>query len=111
MDPMSDNKIWFPMSLGAEKEHEKQLLERLGVEKNFKNPRRFADIGDQELVQYAGIFLPGGHAPMTDLWNDKDLGRILMYFHNKNKPTGECGPSGGMSCLGIKVSILVNSDG
>lgn len=88
MDPMSDSKIWFPLSLGAEKEHEKQLLERLGVEKNFKNPRRFADIGDQELVQYAGIFVPGGHAPMTDLWNDKDLGRILMHFHNRNKPTG-----------------------
>jgi putative intracellular protease/amidase len=88
LDPLSDTKMWFPLSLGAEKDREKQLLERLGVENNFKNPRRFADITDQELGRYAGVFLPGGHAPMTDLWNDKDLGRILLHFHNQAKPTG-----------------------
>lgn len=24
---------------------------------------------------------------MTDLWSDKDLGRILLHFHKEQKPT------------------------
>lgn len=36
--------MWFPLSLGAEKDPEKQLLERLGVEDTFKKPRHAADI-------------------------------------------------------------------
>jgi putative intracellular protease/amidase len=87
MDPMSDSVIWFIPYL-AEKEREKQLLEKMSVENNFNNPRRFAAITDQELENYAGVFIPGGHAPMTDLTSDKDLGRILLHFHRRGKPTG-----------------------
>lgn len=39
------------------------------------------------LDQYAAVFVPGGHAPMTDLMQDKDLGTILRYFHEQQKPT------------------------
>lgn len=39
------------------------------------------------LDQYAAIFVPGGHAPMTDLMQDENLGTILRYFHEKQKPT------------------------
>ena len=39
------------------------------------------------LDQYDAVFVPGGHAPMTDLMQDKDLGTILRYFHEKQKPT------------------------
>ena len=42
---------------------------------------------DGGLEQYAGIFLPGGHAPMTDLMQNEKLGVILRYFHAANKPT------------------------
>lgn len=40
-----------------------------------------------ELNQFDAIFVPGGHAPMTDLMQDKDLGTALQYFHEKGKPT------------------------
>jgi putative intracellular protease/amidase len=36
---------------------------------------------------YAGIFVPGGHAPMVDLVKDEDLGKILLSFHDTNRPT------------------------
>ncbi|KAF8243969.1 ThiJ/PfpI family protein [Wilcoxina mikolae CBS 423.85] len=85
MDPLSDNAIWF-LSF-AEKEKEKQLLDKMSVEKNFSSPKRFADISDEELSQYRGVFVPGGHAPMGDLGSDPDLGRILSHFHNEGKPT------------------------
>lgn len=90
MDPMSDSRIWFMPSLtpGEELERERQLIEQMRVEHNFSNPRKFSDISDAELEQFSGIFLPGGHAPMTDLWSDAELGRILLHFHNRAKPTG-----------------------
>lgn len=59
MDPLSDNKIWFMPSL-SEKDSEKELLERMGVENNFKSPTKFSDISDSQLQSYAGILIPGG---------------------------------------------------
>ena len=50
-------------------------------------PISIADAIDECLDQYAAIFVPGGHAPMTDLMQDENLGTILRYFHEKQKPT------------------------
>ena len=53
------------------------------------------------LEQYAGIFVPGGHSPMTDLTHDPDLGTALRYFHEKGKPTAFIchGPAAALSAL------------
>ena len=50
-------------------------------------PISLADAIKGGLDQYAAIFVPGGHAPMTDLMQDKELGTILRYFHERQKPT------------------------
>lgn len=84
MDPMSDNALWF-LSF-AEKNKEKELIEKMKVEKNFASPKKFRDIGEKELDEYEGIFVPGGHAPMGDLGCDRNLGRILRHFHERGKP-------------------------
>jgi putative intracellular protease/amidase len=39
------------------------------------------------LDNYAGIFVPGGQAPVVDLMQDPDLGEILRHFHDHAKPT------------------------
>jgi putative intracellular protease/amidase len=36
---------------------------------------------------YVAIFIPGGHAPIADLMDDPDLGKILREFHAQGKPT------------------------
>jgi putative intracellular protease/amidase len=36
---------------------------------------------------YAGVFVPGGHAPVVDLLQDPDAGTILHHFHTTGKPT------------------------
>ncbi|WP_076069648.1 type 1 glutamine amidotransferase domain-containing protein [Sphingomonas montana] len=36
---------------------------------------------------YAGVFVPGGHAPAVDLMQDRDTGTILRHFHTAAKPT------------------------
>ncbi|MGN0908121.1 MAG: type 1 glutamine amidotransferase domain-containing protein, partial [Succinivibrio sp.] len=38
--------------------------------------------------EYDGIFVPGGHAPMTDLMQDPELGQLLAKFHGDSKPIG-----------------------
>lgn len=67
------------------------------------------------LDQYDAVFVPGGHAPMTDLMQDKDLGTILRYFHEKQKPTAFIchGPVAMLSALPDPAAYrqaLVNHD-
>jgi hypothetical protein len=58
------------------------------LENNLLSPRPFKSIGDDELNTFDGVFIPGGHAPLTDLGDNPELGRILLHFHSKGKPTG-----------------------
>jgi putative intracellular protease/amidase len=39
------------------------------------------------LHDYAGVFVPGGQAPVVDLMQDADMGEILRHFHESAKPT------------------------
>jgi putative intracellular protease/amidase len=85
MDKTSDARNYFK----DEKDYAaaKELLNN----KDFKAPKKLSSYGDEKLAGFAGIFLPGGHAPMEDLYRDADLGRILAYFHKAGKPTALSG--------------------
>ena len=39
------------------------------------------------LNDYSGVFVPGGQAPVVDLMQDPDAGKILGHFHTHGKPT------------------------
>jgi len=98
MDPMSDSRVWFGIHQGEYSES-KELLQKLlqnSESGGFKNPRLLSSITEEELITFQGIFLPGGHAPMTDLAQDNDCGRIVSYFHNTGKLIGAIchGPAG-----------------
>jgi len=49
--------------------------------------RTLRSVIDDGLERYAGVFVPGGHAPAVDLMQDSDTGVILRYFHAAAKPT------------------------
>ncbi len=49
--------------------------------------RTLADVIAEGLDNYAGVFVPGGHAPVVDLMQDAELGVILRHFHERAKPT------------------------
>jgi putative intracellular protease/amidase len=53
----------------------------------MQHPRSIRSAIDEGLENYVGVFLPGGHPPMTDLMQDPDLGEVLRYFHTHSKPT------------------------
>ena len=42
---------------------------------------------DEGLDNYAGVFVPGGQAPVVDLMQDRETGEILRHFHDRAKPT------------------------
>lgn len=76
----------------AKKVYEK--LKTLGIEK----PMKLTDLlNDKEkLNSFDSLFVPGGHAPMTDIlyknWLkgeelNEETGKILAYFHERQRPT------------------------
>jgi putative intracellular protease/amidase len=85
-DPLSVSLAAFAGNF-YERQRELDLIERMKAENGFSQPRTFSSISDAELSTYAGIFIPGGHAPLTDLGSNPDLGRILSHFHAHAKPT------------------------
>lgn len=40
-----------------------------------------------DLDHYAGLLIPGGHAPLIDLANNPEVGALLRHFHQAGKPT------------------------
>ncbi|KAF2439281.1 ThiJ/PfpI family protein [Karstenula rhodostoma CBS 690.94] len=85
-DPLSASLAAFAGNF-FEKKRELDLVEKMKRENGFSRPRKFAEIGDEELDGFAGVFIPGGHAPLADLGEDADLGRLLAHFHAAKKPT------------------------
>ena len=70
-----------------DRQQEEELIERMKKNNGFNNPRTFGSFDENELSTFAGIFIPGGHAPLADLGDNAELGRILRYFNKENKPT------------------------
>lgn len=85
-DPISESLVAFAGNF-YERQRQNELIERMKRENGFSRPRPFSSISDDELTTFAGVFIPGGHAPLSDLGDDKELGRILRYFNRENKPT------------------------
>lgn len=49
--------------------------------------RTLKSVVDEGLDGFVGVFVPGGHAPIVDLMQDRDAGTILRHFHATAKPT------------------------
>jgi putative intracellular protease/amidase len=107
MDPLSDKYVWY-MGNVFEYRREKECLERMQREKMFDHPRSFKSFSDNELNEFSGLFIPGGHAPMMDLPDDVDLGRIICHFHHAGKPIGSIchGPIAFLSTLKVETPFI-----
>lgn len=53
----------------------------------MQRPLKLHDVVANGLSQYLAVYIPGGHAPMNDLMQDADFGRVLRFFHEKKRPT------------------------
>ncbi|MCR9144784.1 MAG: type 1 glutamine amidotransferase domain-containing protein [bacterium] len=80
MDGVSDHARYFRDA--REYERLKNLMRKL-----LPATRSFDGILAAGLDDYAGVFVPGGHAPMQDLAVDARVGKILRAFHANARPT------------------------
>jgi len=69
-----------------------EKLKKLGIE----TPLKLSDVLAEGMDKYDVLFVPGGHAPMTDIlfkdWMhgeeiNHETGKLLLYFHQAQKPT------------------------
>jgi putative intracellular protease/amidase len=82
MDVTSVKDIYF-----SSPEEKEEALSFVRNNAKFSSPLKLSSLSEESLYDYIGIFVPGGHAPMQDLYKDKELGRILRHFHKNKKPT------------------------
>ncbi len=90
MDKVSDSAFWFHNDQAAYKSY-RDLCEQEGLcgsgVVGAKHLLSLNAVIKGGLDSYAAVLFPGGHAPMEDLWKDKQVGIILQHFHKQQKPT------------------------
>jgi len=65
---------------------ENELMKRMKKENGFSHPRKLADIPGDELQNYAGVFLPGGHLSLVD-FGDNNMTSISRLQRSVMDPT------------------------
>ncbi|MDN7791299.1 type 1 glutamine amidotransferase domain-containing protein [Burkholderia contaminans] len=84
MDANSNNKLFF----GGDDAARADALKYAQGIAQLKHPKTLASVVAEGAGGYVGLFIPGGHAPMVDLLKDRNLGKILVSFHDSGRPTG-----------------------
>jgi putative intracellular protease/amidase len=84
MDANSNNAMFF----GGDDAARAAALKYAEGLAPLKHPKTLAAVVAEGTQGYVGLFIPGGHAPMADLLKDKNLGKILVSFHDTGRPTG-----------------------
>lgn len=85
--PKPDAHSVDPMYFGNnpdEMQRISKVVEQVTATNNIKSVK---DVLAQGADRYAGLFIPGGHAPLIDLSKDADVGKLLRHFHTATKPT------------------------
>ncbi|MGE0173703.1 MAG: type 1 glutamine amidotransferase domain-containing protein [Oligoflexales bacterium] len=88
MDPNSDDVKWFKTPEGEpDPLKHQEALNYVSRTLRAGNLRSLESLTEEDLREFIGVFVPGGHAPLEDLARSKSVGRILKHFHEWNKPT------------------------
>ena len=83
IDEASDSPVHFG---GDEKAYER-AKSFWATDPAMNDVRTLRTVIDEGLDDYAAVFVPGGQAPVVDLMQDPDAGKILHHFHEHAKPT------------------------
>jgi len=125
MDPLSDRFVWFGFDSSSYRMAKDFVKSHSGgdTQGTITNPIPFSRITNNDLNNFVAVFIPGGHAPMEDLGNDRELGRILWHFHSNLKPTAALchgpiallstkvqSPQGTFAYLGYRLTAYSNME-
>jgi putative intracellular protease/amidase len=83
MDEASDS----PTHFGGDQAAYVRAKAFWATEPAMNDVRTLREVIRERLDEYAGVFVPGGQAPVVDLMQDPDAGEILRHFHQHSKPT------------------------
>ncbi|NWE67802.1 type 1 glutamine amidotransferase domain-containing protein [Pseudomonas gingeri] len=86
--PVMDENSNNPMFFAGDETKRQEALTLVRSQQGLGHPQKLSAVLKEGVDGFAGVFIPGGHAPMEDLSRDKTLGHILMAFHEEQKPTG-----------------------
>ncbi len=90
-DQQGNRSAWFrwpPSHAFSATSRRDRALELVNNEPGLAAPIALSELGEEQLDGYVGVYVPGGHAPMMDLVNHPEMGRVLRHFHENKKPTG-----------------------
>jgi putative intracellular protease/amidase len=51
----------------------------------LQRPGNLTVLTDEEILDFEGVFIPGGHGAMVDLADSVDVGRVLRLMHDAGK--------------------------
>lgn len=75
----------------------RRFMEDLVAQQQFRLTQRLKDI---KAETFDAVFIPGGHGPLWDLRQDREVGRILSEFFYQNKPIAAlCHGPAALLCL------------
>lgn len=85
--PSVDKSSIDPKYFGADEAQMKRIQGVVEGLPGIKDSLSLKEVLDGDLDRYAGLLIPGGHAPLIDLANNPQVGALLRHFHQAGKPT------------------------
>ncbi|MAD53297.1 type 1 glutamine amidotransferase domain-containing protein [Idiomarina sp. UBA3162] len=85
--PRVDQRSVDTQYFGGDEQEMQRIQKVIANLDGINDTHRLADVLKGDLSQFDGLFIPGGHAPLIDLVGNPEVGKLLTYFHNQQKPT------------------------
>lgn len=85
--PSVDERSIDPMYFGGVAREMQRIRQVVDSLPDIDDTLSVKEVLAGDMGRYAGIFIPGGHAPLIDLANNPDVGALLRHFHQAGKPT------------------------
>ena len=85
--PSVDERSVDPKYFGGDEAEMKRIQKVVAGLPGIHDTLSVQEVLDGDLDRYAGLLIPGGHAPLIDLANNPEVGALLRHFHQAGKPT------------------------
>lgn len=85
--PRVDQRSVDTQYFGGDEQEMQRIQKVIANLDGINDTHKLADVLKSDLSQFDGLFIPGGHAPLIDLVGNPEVGKLLTYFHNQQKPT------------------------
>lgn len=85
--PSVDLRSIDPQYFGGDEAEMKRIQQLVAGLPGIDDTLALKEVLAGDLDRYAGLLIPGGHAPLIDLANNPEVGQLLRHFHQAGKPT------------------------